>query len=256
MTTHVHSRVSKVAHQLVLLVVAIVLWTIAGLFSPRIFPPIDRIIDAFIQQTVDGPLLDALFFALQSIAMGYIIAVAVGIPIGLLMGTNNIASEFLDPYLDALYFTPFAAVIPAFIMWFGTGTSIRVIVVFSFAIFPIVINTYEGAESIPANYLELANTYNLGRVMRVRYIAIPFSIPYILAGLRLGAGLAVRGLVVTELLVAVTGFGRLITEWSVAFRMEGVISIILVLMALGITFTWLLNQVEKHVVKWDVSHAA
>ncbi|SEV80167.1 ABC transporter permease [Natrinema salifodinae] len=229
------------------------LWTVAGLLSPRIFPYPWLIAEAMIEQFASGAMTAALADALQAIVVGYLLAVVVGIGIGLGMGLNDFVEAFMDPYLDALYALPFAAIIPAMILWFGTGFQIRVVVVFGFAVFPIVINTLEGARSIPQNLSELAQSFDAGRFYTIRHIIVPYELPYILAGLRLGSGLAVRGLVVTELLVAVTGFGQLITQWSAAFRMEGVVSVVLVLMALGVLFTWGLGQVEKRAIEWDVS---
>lgn len=231
----------------------IALWMFAGLFSPRIFPYPWLIADALVEQFASGAMTEALYSALQAILLGYAFAVVIGIGVGLAMGLSDIVEEFFDPYLDALYAMPFAAIIPAMIMWFGTGLQIRVIVVFFFAVFPITINTLEGAQSIPNRLYELSNSFNAGRLYTIRNVIVPYELPYILAGLRLGSGLAVRGLVVTELLVAVTGFGQLIAQWSAAFRLEGVISVILVLMLLGILFTWLLHQAEKRVIEWDVS---
>ncbi len=229
------------------------LWMVAGLFSPRIFPYPWLIVEAMAEQFASGAMTAALASALQAIIIGYLMAVVVGISVGLAMGLNDFAETFMDPYLDALYALPFAAIIPAMILWFGTGLQIRVIVVFAFAVFPIIINTLEGARSIPQNLSDLSQSFDAGRFYTIRHIIVPYELPYILAGLRLGSGLAVRGLVVTELLVAVTGFGQLITQWSAAFRMEGVISVVLVLMGLGVLFSWVLGQVEKRAIKWDVS---
>lgn len=232
------------------------LWTLAGLVSPRIFPFPWRIVEALVEQFASGAMTAALGNALQSILIGYLIAVVVGVPIGLAMGLNDLVEEFFDPYLDALYAVPFAAIIPAMILWFGTGVQLRVVVVFFFAVFPIVINTLEGARSIPGRLYDLSDSFDAGRLYTIRHIIVPYELPYILAGLRLGSGLAVRGLVVTELLVAVTGFGQLIAQWSAAFRMEGVLSVVLVLMLLGVAFTWVLQQIEKRAISWDVSETA
>lgn len=229
------------------------LWIAAGTVWPRVFPVPWLIADALLEQIASGKMLEALDNALRAILIGYFAAVVVGISVGLAMGLSDFFEMFFDPYLDALYATPLAAIIPAMIIWFGTGLQIRVIVVFLFAIFPITINTLEGAQSIPADYTELTDSFGAGRLYYIRNVVMPYELPYILSGLRLGSGLAVRGLVVTELLVAVTGFGGLIQVWSAAFRMEGVISVVLVLMFMGISATWILHQIEKRAIAWDVS---
>lgn len=229
------------------------LWTIGGLFSPRIFPFPWQIISAMGEQVASGAVTAALASALQAILLGYVLAVIVGIAVGLMMGLNSFIEAFGSPYLNALYAMPFAAIIPAMILWFGTGLQIRVVVVFFFAVFPIAINTLEGARSIPQRLADLSQSFNAGSLYTIRHIIIPYELPYIMAGLRLGSGMAVRGLVVTELLVAVSGFGQLITQWSSAFRMEGVVSVVLILMLLGVLFTWVIHQVEQRAIKWDLS---
>lgn len=246
-------RRHRILYQVGFGVFLLALWMAGGLIWPRVMPSPVLIIDALVEQTAGGEMGEAMYFALRAIILGYVLAVVAGITIGLAMGMNSYVETFLDPYLDSLYAMPLAALIPAMILWFGTGLQIRTIIVFFFAFFPIVINTLEGVQSIPARLYELSMSYQAGKFHMIRHIIIPHELPYILAGLRLGAGLAVRGLVVTELLVSVTGFGQLIMTWSAAFRMEGVISVVLVLMAMGIGATWLLKQVELRAIPWDVS---
>jgi NitT/TauT family transport system permease protein len=233
-------------------VVALVLaWYLANLASPAIFPRPGLILAALVEQVRTGGLLLATAAALQAILLGYALAIVVGIPIGLAMGLDRLVEELLDPYLYALYVTPFAALIPALVIWFGTGFTIRVVVVFAFALFPIAINTQQGAKDAPPDLLDAIRSFGADRWFLMRHVVVPHEVPYIAAGLRIGIGRAVKGLVVTELLVSVTGLGAILTQWSSAFRLEGVFSVVLVLMAIGITLSWVLRQVEHRFVHWE-----
>lgn len=218
-----------------------------------VIPYPGEIVGAFGTQVTEGGLLEAVVEALYAVFVGFTLAALVGIPVGLVMGVSEIAEEFLDPYLDALYALPLAAIVPAMIIWFGTGFNVRVAGVFFFALFPILINTLEGAKDTPQGLLEAARSFGAGRYFLVRHIVVPHEITYIATGLRLGINLAVKGLVVVEIIVSVSGFGELIYRWGAAVQLEGVFSVVLTLMALGIALTWLLGLVEDRLIHWDVS---
>lgn len=245
------NRRHRVAVQAASVVALLAAWYVANVVSPSIFPRPELILAALGEQLLEGDLAVATALALQAILLGYGLAIVAGVPIGLLMGLNRLAEEFLDPYLYALYVTPFAALIPALVTWFGTGFTIRVIVVFFFALFPIAINTQQGAKDAPADLLDAIRSFGADRWFLMRHVVVPHEIPYIAAGLRISIGRAVKGLVVTELLVSVTGLGGILTRWSSAFRLEGVFSVVLVLMVIGIVLSWLLRQIENRFVHWD-----
>jgi NitT/TauT family transport system permease protein len=221
--------------------------------SVDVIPFPEEIIAAFQTQVVEGGLLEAVVEALYAIFTGFFLAALVGIPVGLVMGVSEVAEEFLDPYLDALYALPLAAIVPAMIIWFGTGFNVRVAGVFFFALFPILINTLEGAKDTPEGLLEAARSFGAGRYFIVRHIVVPHEITYIATGLRLGINLAVKGLVVVEIIVSVSGFGELIYRWGAAVQLEGVFSVVLTLMLLGIVLTWLLSLLEDRLIHWDVA---
>lgn len=235
--------------------VLLALWFGAHTVAPLILPTPIQILGALGAQIADGSMIEAVENALSAIFTGYALAVVGGVLVGLPMGLNRRIEQFLDPYLNALYVTPFSAMVPAMIVWFGTGFRIRVVVVFFFSVFPIAINTLQGAKTAPVPLIQAARSFGASRLFIVRTVILPHEISYLVAGLRLGMGRAVRGLVVTEILVAVTGFGDILTRWGAAFKMEGVFSVVLVLMIMGIIFTGALRQVEKRVVHWRVSEA-
>ncbi len=222
-------------------------------FMPETLPLPGEIVAAFETQITEQGLATAVEQALYSIFAGFVLAAIIGIPLGVVMGINQLVEELVDPYINGLYVLPYAALVPALIIWFGTGTTVRVVITFSFALFPIVINSFEGARTTPPNLIEVARSFNAGRLFILKSVVVPHEIPYILAGLRMGIGRAVRGLVVVEILVAVTGLGGLIQQWSAAYRLEGVISVVLVLMGLGIVLPWLFDKVYQRLIWWDIS---
>lgn len=233
-----------------LLVLGVYLLIAAGV---DVIPYPQRIAWAFQIQLSRGGLITATVQALYAVFAGYALAIVVGIPLGLIMGISSIVEEFLDTYVDALYALPLAAVIPALIVWFGSGFELRVAGVFLFALFPIVINTLEGAKETPEGLLEVARTFGASRYFVVKNVILPHEATYIATGLRLGITLAVKGLVVVEIIAAVTGFGEIINRWGSALQLEGVFSVVLTLMAIGIGLTWLLSRLEDRIVHWDTT---
>lgn len=231
----------------------LVLYTLAAMSFVENLPLPHLVVEAFVVQVTEQELVGAFYNAMYAILAGFLTAVAVGIPVGLGMGVNRRIEQLFDPYINALYVLPFAALVPAFIVWFGTGFRVRWVIVFLFALFPIAINTFEGAKTTPVNLIEVAKSFNASRRFLVANVVVPHEMPYILAGFRLGIGRAVKGLVVTEIIVAVTGIGGLIQRWSAAYRLEGVISIVIVLMLVGILLPWLLQRVHDRVIWWDIS---
>ena len=219
----------------------------------EVIPYPQEIAAAFYTQVTEDDLIATTINALYAVFAGYLLAVGVGVPLGLLMGVFTPIEEFFDPYVDALYALPLAAIVPAMIIWFGTGFNVRVAGVFFFSLFPILINTLNGAKNTPEELLEAAYSFGAGKYFIIKNIIIPHEITYIATGLRLGISLAVKGLVVVEIIVSVTGFGELIFKWGAALQLEGVFSVVLTLMALGIVLTWLLSTLEDRIVHWDVS---
>lgn len=233
-------------------ILLLILWFAAVPFIAALPTPM-KVLGALQSQIVSGALIQALSNALYAIIVGYLLAIVTGIPLGVIMGINRRTEEFFDPYVNALYVTPFSAMVPAMILWFGTGTTVRVVMVLLFAIFPMIINTLEGAKTTPPELIEVSQSFGASRRFLIWKVILPYEIPYIAAALRLGAGRAIKGLVVAEILISVTGFGGILYRWSAAYKLEGVISVVIILMAMGVVSTWALRQIEDRLIGWDAN---
>jgi len=249
------TRREKVALHVAFAAFLLCVWYGLNHTYPTGVPAPPQVIDALLLQVQNEGLVGAVADALYAIFAGFFLAAFVGIPLGLLMGLNRNAELAFDPYLNALYVTPFSALVPALIAWFGTGFQIRVLVCFFFAVFPITINMLEGAKTTPEELVEVVRSFDGSTYHLVKTVVLPHEVPYLAAGFRLGIGRAVKGLVITELLVSITGLGGILTRWSASFDMEGVFSVVMVLMLMGIVLTGLLKRVEEAVVDWDATDA-
>jgi ABC-type nitrate/sulfonate/bicarbonate transport system permease component len=199
----------------------------------------------------DGEIFDALIQSLRPLATGYLLAAAVGIPLGLLIGRYRWAEAGLGIYITAGYATPLVALIPLFILWFGLGFAVKVAIVAVLAIFPIAINTWAGAKSVPRTLIELGRTYVGSEFQIMTKIVIPSTLPYIMVGLKLAVGRSIIAIVVAEFFTLLTGLGGIILKAGDSFDTARMFVPVVVLMALGITLTWLVGWLEHRIAPWQ-----
>lgn len=199
---------------------------------------------------------EALLTALIPMFVGYFLATIIGVSVGILMGINRKLERLLDPFVNALYAAPISALVPVMIFWFGLGFTARVVVIYLFAVFVITVNTLQGAKHTPNDFVELARSFGASRRYIIRHIVIPNALPYIMVGLRLGIGRAVRGVVVSELIISVTGIGIIISNYSAFFRIDGILAVAVAIMLVGMLLSNLVLWLENRIAPWKKKGAA
>ena len=209
------------------------------------------IVVAFGAALQSGELLRALATSLVSLSLGFFAAMVLGIPAGLLMGRYRLVEYLFDLQLNALYATPLIALVPLIVLWVGLGVEAKVLIVFLTAIFPIVINIMTGVRNVRPALLEVARAFCASERQVFLKIILPSTVPYIVAGLRLGIGRAVVGMVVAEFFTAISGLGYMIIKYGNLFRTDLMFVPIVVLMALGVGLTAALRAVERKVAPWS-----
>lgn len=238
--------------RLVTLGVVLGAWSVLSLGAGRVgFPGPVQVLDAFVDLTASGAFVTALAFTLSSFAVGGLLAVVVGVPVGVLMGVRPWLGLALDPYLTALYIMPFSAIVPLLVLWFGIDELVRVIFIFLFTLPLVAIVCYQGARSTPTTQIEVARTFLAGEWQIFRKVVLPYEVPFIFTALRLGVGLAVQGLVVSELLIAsVRGLGNLIRLASARLDLASVLAVVLFVMLLGVVAVAVVQRIENAVAPW------
>ncbi len=197
-----------------------------------------------------GPLLPAFVESIKPFILGYGLAAGLGIPVGLLMGASQTVEAALKVYVWAGYSTPLVALVPLFILWFGLGFAVKVAVVFTLTLFPVVINTADGVTSVPKAWIEVGKAFAASRFMIVRGIILPATVPSIMTGLRLGVGRAVVAMVIAEFFTAISGLGGMILKAGNNFETAKMFVPILILMGLGAGLTALVGVLERLVAPW------
>jgi len=234
-------------------------WGVSFLLSKEqaeFLPAPGKIFVTIVEAFQSEGLGKALLAALLPLLAGYFMAVALGIPIGMIMGVSRKLERLIDPYVNGFFVAPISALVPAMIFWFGVGFEMRASVAFLFAVFVVIVNTLQGAKHTPGDFVELARSFGASRLFIAAKIVIPAATPYIMVGLRLAMGRAIVGTVIAELLVSVSGIGEIITNYSSAFRLDGVLGVALVIMAGGILMSGLMQWLENVIAPWKKKEAA
>src|SRR6202171_1423175 len=234
-----------------LLIVGLV-WEIAGRSGrwPLILAPISEIWVKFLQLAASGELTRHVLVSLNEFIVGFAIAAVLGICLGIAIATSDRVRDFVDPWVSAVYATPTVALAPLFIFMFGIDAPSKMAVVFLLAIFPVVINTSTGMRSTDHVYIEAARSFGASRTQIFSKVLIPSALPFIVAGLRLGIGRGLVGVVIGEFIGARAGLGYLIFKSSQAFQIDAMWVGVFLLAGTGVLAVILLQKVERRMAPW------
>jgi len=197
-----------------------------------------------------GEFTDALAQSLALFAAGFLLAAVVAVPTGLLLARMRVLRVALEPYIMALYATPMAALTPFILSMMGFGFAPKVMVVYLFAIFPILYNTIEGARSVRPELIEVARSFRSSEWRLWRDVMIPYTLPFALTGIRQGIGRGLVGMVVAEFFLSASGIGRLIIVSERDFDTAGVLAAIIVISVLGALLMGLGRMLENRFAAW------
>jgi ABC-type nitrate/sulfonate/bicarbonate transport system permease component len=186
--------------------------------------------------------------------LGFTIAAALAIPLGLLVGRARAAREFLDPVIRSLYPIPGIAWIPLAILWFGLGNTAVIFVVVIAEFFPLYFNTEAGARNINPILIDAARCFGAKRLTLFRRVILPASIPYIITGMRIALGGAWRMIVAGEMLASETGIGSVLMESRFQFRATDLMMAMVLISIVGyITERLIVGTLERKTTeKWEV----
>jgi NitT/TauT family transport system permease protein len=228
------------------------LWEVLGpLVNPILFSHPSKIAAAFYELTVSGELPYYAAESMQILLYGLGLAILVGVPLAVLMARLKPVDWALELPINALYSTPMVALVPLLVLWFGIYMQAKVIVVFLFAVFPILINTYQGVRECDKNMLEVARSFRSSEWQMWKDVLLPFAVPYIAAGIRLAIGRGLVGMVIAEFYTTISGLGFMITRYANIFETDKTFVPVLLLMFLGVVLTASLKQVERWVAPWS-----
>ncbi len=197
-----------------------------------------------------GTLLTHIGVSGEEFLVGYVLGCGSGILLGAAMAVWKPVDDLLAPWVFALNAAPIIALAPIVILWFGIGVTSKVAVVIFLVIFTLSINTEAGIRSTDQNLITLARSFGATQRQIFLTISLPWSVPFVVSGLRLAVGRALIGVVVGELFGARAGLGYVITDASQVFDMPTVFAAVIILAGAGIVLTSLLRMLERHLAGW------
>jgi NitT/TauT family transport system permease protein len=226
-----------------------------GFIDPFFVSRPSAVWNEFLAQWRRGNILIHVSETLRSFALALGLATTVGIGLGLLAGWFRDVESALDPFVWFKYSAPTIAFYPLFIAWLGYGTPTIVAIAFLFALTPIYANTLSGIKNVDRDLVRAARSFGARPYDIFFKVALPGSVPIIVAGLRLGVGRALTGVVVAELFGANAGLGYSIGYFAQLLQTTRMMVYIVIVIILGVILTQLLSFIEARTDAWRVSAA-
>jgi NitT/TauT family transport system permease protein len=225
-------------------------WGIISLFySSTFWPnPLETIVGAW-EIILDGTLIQFAAISLWRVFKGWVIGCLTAVPLGILIGRSRIIRQLMEPLIDYFRFIPAIAFLTLFIMWFGVGEKSKTILIMYATCFTVVINTANGVRSIDDTRILAARTLGTSEVQILFHVILPSCVPFIFTGVRLGMGGAYTSIVAAEMIAAKEGLGYLIFTSRLYFRVDWILTGVIVLGLIGYLTDQGLRLVGKSVLK-------
>jgi NitT/TauT family transport system permease protein len=247
-----YSRHTTFWRGLLSLVIGGVVWEVAARYinSPLIVVPPSRVFQTFVTLAGSGELRTHVYVSAQEFVLGFGLAAVVGILLGTVIGVSDRARDVLEPWLSALYATPVVAFAPLFVIWLGIDLASKVAVAFLLAALPVIINTSAGIRTADQNLIDVARSFAARRRHIFVKILLPNALPFIIAGLRLGVGRAIIGIVVGEFFGARAGLGYMILNSAQMFDTSSLFVATVILAVTGMVSVFGLQALERRLAPW------
>lgn len=221
-----------------------------GWLNPSVFPSLDSILIALVKGIASGALVDDIAISLQRSGLAFGAALALGIPMGLLMGQIRAVEEALDPILQFFRQTSALALYPVFILLLGLGEASKVFVIFWATLFPILLATIGGVKQVDRKLIEMAQAFGARRVTIFARVILPAAVPSIFVGLRLSATTALLLLIAAEMIGANKGLGFQVMNAQYNFQIPQMFAAILLLALLGLGANAVLVALQRRLCRW------
>lgn len=233
--------------------VFLTLWEYAGSGNFLVATPTEVVGSLIDQLFINPDLTAAIAQALIQGVFGFLLAVGIGIPLGFLIGFWQPARHVLNPVVDALYVTPVVTFIPLIIIWFGVTVQAKIFFVFLIAVLEVIINTEAGVSETPEGMIDAGRVFGASDRQLYTQVHLRHSLPFVLNGIRLSAGRAVRGMIIAELFVYAGLLGSYLVNSAAMFEMANLYAAIAALAILGVIALRAVEAVENWLLAYRVA---
>jgi len=246
-------RLSKVRLiQIVSIVVLLGLWKIISTQTSSLtLPGPVPVLVALVRLLFSWEFWHSLLISVQSMALGYAVSVVIGLVVGVVVGLiSRRMGVIFDAYLLIGLAVPIAGLIPVVVMVLGVGLAARVMVVVLFAVFQIAINVVTGVREADRSLVEMAHSFGASSLRVFWRIILPDAVPSIMAGMRLGLGRAIVGMVTSELILLSVGVGRMVVKFSSSFQTAKLLAYLILIVAFGVVMMASVQWLERRLTRW------
>ena len=213
-------------------------------------PPFSKVMEALLQFLHSGVILANLGSSLQALVLGYSLSLVLGLIVGALMGRYRVVEKALDIYVHALFVCPSIVFAPIFFAVFGLSDASRIAIIVVYAMFVMVINTSTAIRTVDPSLVEMARSFGCRERQIFFRILLPASLPLVFAGIRLGMGRAVKGMINGEMLIAFVGLGALAQRYGAQFDAAKVFAIAMVVLIIGLLCNAVVQILDNRLTRW------
>jgi len=241
------------------LIVFAIVWELAfaaGLLNPRFVAPPSAAASAGWELISSGEFWGHAWTSLIELFWGSIVGIAVGVSLGFAMAQWRTVDSALSPTVWAIYSVPRTAFVPMLLVWFGIGLASKSAFVFLGMVFPMIANTYLGVRETDPYAIRSARSFAASRLETMREVIFPSAFPYLIDGLRLGAGRGIVGVIIAELYVSTNGVGYLLRLAGLGFQTAQLIFLTLFVAACGIFVSQFLIWLDHRIAGWRQADTA
>ena len=247
------SILRKIVFRSAAIVGLLAIWEAAprlGLVDSTFLPPFSEVAVAWWQLLADGQLLDNTLASLGRSLSGFALAVAVAVPLGLLIGWYEPVAELLGPLLEVFRNTAALALLPVFVLLLGIGETSKISIVLYACVWPILLNTISAVRTVDPTLLKLARSMDLPPLRLFQKVILPAAAPTVFTGIRLAGAVSILVLVAAEMVGAKAGLGYLVNAAQFNFAIPQMYAGIVTISAIGVGFNQLLVALERRFTSW------
>lgn len=224
----------------------------SGLYNDRLFPPVSDVLKALTEVIISGELFVDLYVSVIRIVLGFLFGALLGVIFGIISSRMKLIDSSLGKIIHFLSYAPPVALVPLFILWFGIGNSAIIPLITWSVFFPVWFNTMAGVSNLNKKYIWAAKNLGASRLQLWKNVVLPGAMPYVIAGLRMGIGVAFIMLIVGEMAGTFAGLGYRVHLSHLAFRADKMLVGVCVLGLLGFLSDFSFLQITKRIAPWAV----
>lgn len=247
----INPRYKKPIVQITAVIMALVLWEVVGrMLGANLFAPFSAVVAAYVDLMQRGAMWDRLIGSVTEMMMGFSLAVAFAVPVGLLMGRSKMFDSIMDPWVSAFFATSTSALLPLLIVVLGIDLPFRITIIWLASVWHILLNLYHGARGVDQALLNVGKSFDASSLKIFKDITLPAVVPFLVAGLRMGITRAIRGFILAETYIR-TGYGGFLMDMgNQAISTAPVLALIINIMLLGYVSRKLLDKAEDWLAPW------